>query len=66
MDKKYLVLLGGAELLAAAMVGLAATSPGAQESGQILYPSSDVVSDKAHAGDAVDPPLGRLVGVPVL
>lgn len=66
MDKKYLVLLVGAELLAAAMLGLTAASPGVETFGQTLYEGGDVVSDKAHAVDApIDVAHGRLEGVPV-
>jgi hypothetical protein len=49
VDKKYLVLLGGAELLAAGMVWLAAASPAEQTFGPIVNAAADAVSDEAHA-----------------
>jgi hypothetical protein len=67
MEKKYLaVLLGGAELLAATIVGLAALSPVARPSDQFVNAGGNVVANQPHAFDSVDAAFGGFVGVPIL
>ena len=48
------------------MLPIQAGSVSCQGLGEVADPSIDVIPDQAHAVDAVDPPFGGFVGVPVV
>src|SRR5690242_18071520 len=57
---------GPAPVPASTVFPIVAGSVSGQGPDEVADPSIDVVTDQAHAVDAVDPPFGGFVGVPVV